>query len=282
MSNVSCRDSRAPWRSGKAALLLMALWLFGPVASVRADEIKLGGTGTALATMQLLADAYAKTHPETRITVLRSLGSNGGIKAVLSGTIQLAASARALTDAELRQGAEQFEYGRTPFVFAIATANPVSALTTRELVDIYSGKTEQWPDGKKIRLVLRPVGDTDSEMVKNISPEMREAKTAAEQRKGMPFAVSDQDAADSLEKIPGALGISTLAQIRSEKRALKALRFNGIEPTAKNIANGSYPLYKQLFLVTSPHSPPVAKRFLAFVQSAPGRDILLRNGHEVR
>lgn len=282
MSNLSCRDSRGSWRSGKAALLLMALWLFGPVASVRADQIKLGGTGTALATMQLLADAYAKAHPDTRVTVLRSLGSNGGIKAVLSGTIQLAASARVLTDAEIRQGAEQFEYGRTPFVFAIATANPVSGLTTRELADIYAGKTEQWPDGKKIRLVLRPVGDTDSEMVKNISPEMREAKTAAEQRKGMPFAVSDQDAADSLEKIPGALGISTLAQIRSEKRALKALRFNGVEPSAKNIANGSYTLYKTLYLVTSANSPPAAKRFIAFVLSPKGRDILLRNGHEAR
>jgi phosphate transport system substrate-binding protein len=264
------------------ALLLMVLWAFGPVASVRADEIKLGGTGTALATMQMLADAYAKAHPDTRITVLRSLGSNGGIKAVLSGTIQMAVTARALTDAEIRQGAAQFEYGRTPFVFATATANKVSGLSTRELVDIYAGKTEQWPDGKKIRLVLRPVGDTDSEMVKNISAEMREAKTAAEQRKGMPFAVSDQDAADSLEKIPGSLGISTLAQILSEKRALKALRFNGVEPNAKNIANGSYPLYKPLYLVTSPQSPPAVKRFIAFVHSPPGRDILLRTGHEVR
>jgi len=261
-------------------LLLMALCVLGPVASVRADEIKLGGTGAALATMQLLAGAYARVHPETRITVLRSLGSGGGIKAVLSGNIQMAVSARELTQDEIRQGAQSVEYGHTPLVFATSSTNKASALTPRELADIYTGKIGQWPDGQKIRLVLRPVGDTDTDMVKSLSAEMRAAHTAAEQRKGLPFAVSDQAAADSIEKIPGALGVSTLAQILSEKRALKALPYNGAEPSVKNVANGSYPLYKRLYLVTSPHSPPAAKRFIAFVQSPAGRGILLRTGHE--
>jgi phosphate transport system substrate-binding protein len=265
-----------------ALLTVASVLVTAGVDNVHAEEIKIGGTGTALATMQLAAQAYGKNHPEARITVVPSLGSGGGIKAVLAGAIQLAVSARPLNEAEAKLGAVAIPYGSTPFVFATSTSNPVAGLTLQELVDIYAGRTEQWAGGQKIRLVLRPVGDTDSEMIKGISPAMRDAKSSAEQRKGMPFAVSDQDAADSIEKIPGALGPSTLAQILSEKRLLKALRLNGVEPSAKTIADGSYPLRKELLLVTGPNTPPSAQQFVAFVRSAPGQEILRQTGHWVK
>lgn len=266
----------------RAALLAAPLLALCDAGSVRAEEIKIGGTGGALATMQLLAQAYAKSHPETRITVLPSLGSSGGIKAVNTGAVQLAVSSRPLNDTEIKQGAVEIEYGRTPFVFATSVTNKIAGVTIPELIDIYAGKTDKWPDGIKIRLVLRPLGDSDSEMIKSISPEMREAKIQAEQRKGMLFAVTDQETADNIEKIPGALGPSTLAQILSEKRGLKALKLNGVEPSAKSIADGSYPLHKRLFIVTSSKTPPSAQQFAAFVRSPPSREILRQTGHWIQ
>lgn len=149
-------------------------------------------------------------------------------------------------------------------------------------MDIYAGKLEQWPDGSKLRLVLRPLGDSDSEVIKNISPAMREAKSAAEQRKGMVFTVTDQETASAIEKIPGALGPSTLALLVAEKRALKALALDGVVPSAQNVGNGSYPLVKQFLLVTSAKTPPDAQAFIAFVGSAMGREILLQTGHWVK
>ncbi len=74
----------------------------------QAEEIKIGGTGGALATMQLLGDAYSKNHPETKIIVLPSLGSSGGIKAVLAGAIQVAVSSRPIKDSETSLGASAF------------------------------------------------------------------------------------------------------------------------------------------------------------------------------
>lgn len=58
---------------------------------------------------------------------------------------------------------------------------------------------------------------------------MPQAIETATQRKGLPFAVSDQNAADTIEKVPGALGASTLAQLLTENRPLKALRLNNAE-----------------------------------------------------
>jgi len=266
------------WQGILGATAVLVLW---SAASVHAEDIRIGGTGAALGTLQLLAEAYAKSHPNTKITVLPSIGSGGGIKAVLSGAIQIGLSSRPLTEAEVKAGAVGVEYGRTPLVFATSTTTKTGGLTTQNLVDIYAGKTEQWPDGTKIRVVLRPIGDSDSKLIKNISPAMREATRAAEQRKGMSFTVTDQDAANNIEKISGALGPSTLALILSEKRRVKVLTLNDIAPDAKSIADGSYPLYKQLLLITGPKTPFPAHEFVTFVRSAAGREILSQTGHWV-
>ena len=130
--------------------------------------------------------------------------------------------------------------------------------------------------------MLRPAGDSDSDLLKSISAAMREAGEAAEMRKGMLFGVTDQEAADLLEKTPGSLGTSTLAQILSERRRLKPLKLDGAEPSPANIANGSYPLHKSMFLVTGPASSAAARDFVDFVRSAAGREILERQGHWAR
>lgn len=248
-------------------------------ACAQAEEIKIGGTGGALATMQLLGDAYNKNHPEVKITVLPSLGSSGGIKAVLAGAIQIAVSSRPIQASETGLGASAFEYARTPFVFVVSLKSKTQAITVTDLVDIYSGTRDRWPDGARIRLVLRPVGDSDSDMVKSISPEVKQATLLAEKRPGMLFAVTDQEAADNTEKIDGAFGTSTLAQIISEQRALKPLRFNSVEPSAKTVADGSYPYFKRLFIVTSPKASASVQQFAEFIRSAAGRAILARTGH---
>lgn len=279
MPNSLSSPLRATWRG---ILKATALLVLGSTVGVHAEEIRIGGTGAALGTMHLLAASYASSHPDTKITVLPSMGSSGGIKAVLSGAIQLGVSTRALSEAEVKAGAVQIEYGRTPLVFATGPANKTVGLTTQDLVDIYSGKTEKWPDGTRIRLVLRPIGDGASESIRTLSPAMREATSAADQRRGMSFAVTDQEAGDNIEKVPGALGPSTLAEILSEKRRIKALKLNGIAPDVKSLADGNYPLYRQLLLVTGPKTPPAAHEFVAFVRSAAGREILLQTGHWVK
>ncbi len=246
------------------------------------ETLKLGGTGGALGTMQQLADAYALSHPGVRVQVLPSLGSSGGIKAVLAGAIQIAVSSRPIKEAELKRGALVVEYARTPFVFATSVPARVDGISTAELVEIYGGRISSWPDGRRIHLVLRPAGDSDSDLLKSISAAMREAGEAAEMRKGMLFGVTDQEAADLLEKTPGSLGTSTLAQILSERRRLKPLKLDGAEPSPANIANGSYPLHKSMFLVTGPASSAAARDFVDFVRSAAGREILERQGHWAR
>jgi phosphate transport system substrate-binding protein len=258
------------------ALALALLIVFSGCAA--AEEFRIGGTGSAIGTMQLIAEEFTAANPDIRITAVSSLGSGGSIKAVLAGAISLAATSRPMNETEHKLGAIEIEYARTPFVFAVSTKSKVTAITSAELADIYSGKMSAWGDGSPVRIVLRPGSDVDTELVRNISPEIRRGLLAAESRPGVKFSVNDQDAANDLEKIPGAIGPSSLALIMSEKRALHALKVDGKEPTPMNAASGAYPYYKRMFLVTGAKRSSAVERFIAFVHSGAGRRILTRNG----
>lgn len=243
------------------------------------EGIKIGGTGNALGTMRLLGDAFGKQNPDLKVTVLPSVGTSGAIKAVPRGAIDIGLSSRPLTEEERKSGAIATEYARTPLVFAVSTKSRVRSLTLDQVADIYSGKMVNWPDGSQIRPVLRQVGDDNTRQIKHMSPALDKALSAAEQRPGMPFATTDQEAADKTETILGALGAMTLGLITSEQRQLRALTLDGVEPTVSNAASGKYPHVKRIFLVTRSDPSAAVKRFIAFMQSPAGRDILIRAGN---
>ena len=264
-------------RRGQARVIALAL-LLGFCNAAAADGLTIGGSGAALGTMRLLAKEFTARNPDIAVTIVPNLGSGGGIRAVLGGAIGLAVTSRALEESEKKLGAVETEYARTPFVFAVSTQSRVTAVTARELADIYAGKMVAWADGSPVRVVLRPVNEIDTKIVENISADIRRAVVAANARPGVRVALSDQDAANHIEKIPGAIGPSSLALIVSENRALRALKLDGIEPTALNAAAGTYPYYKSLFLVTGTKRSATVALFIAFVQSAEGRKIITNNG----
>jgi phosphate transport system substrate-binding protein len=270
------QHSGASWR-GRACAIALAL-LLGFPAGAAGEEFRIGGSGAALGTIQLLAAEFTAANPDIRITTVPSLGSNGSIKAVIAGAIGLSVTSRAMNESERKLGAVEQEYARTPFVLAVSSKSRVTAISSGELADIYAGKMATWADGSLVRIVLRPASDIDTEMLGNISPAIRQGLVAAEGRPGIRYSVNDQDAANDLEKIPGAIGPSSLALIVSEKRALRALQLDGREPTPANAASGAYPYYKRLFLVTGAKRPAAVERFVAFVQSPAGRKILASNG----
>jgi len=273
------RTSINSFKLGKIASITLALVLTLGGSARAADVIRVGGTTGALGTIQLLADTFSRNNPNLKITVFSNLASEGGKKALSSGAIDIAVVSRPLNGREIRTGLSQIEYARTPFVFAISARTEINAITRRELADIYSGKMAKWPDGTRVRIVLRPEGNPNDEMVKHLSAEIEKGVLAAKQRPGMKVVVTDEEAADWAERVPGTIGTVSLALIVSERRPLKALALDGVAPTPSNAAAKNYPLYKQLFFVTTTKRSAVTDSFIAFVRSPAGRAILTENGH---
>jgi phosphate transport system substrate-binding protein len=74
------------------------------------------------------------------------------------------------------------------------------------------------------------------------------------------------------------MGAATLTSIAGNPR-LRALAIDGKAATVANIADGSYPLYTPLYLVTNPRSPKAAQvqAFIDFMQSEPAKAALRKH-----
>lgn len=250
--------------------------------SVQAEILKIGGTGSALGAMKLLAAEYQKTHQKIIIQVVPSLGSSGGIKALLDGNIDIGLTSRQLTDEERQRGARNEEYATSPFVFITHPKVNKKNVTTLELEAILNNPEASWADGSRIRLVLRPENDVDTKMISSISPAIERAVKSALTRKRMIVANTDQDATKITVRTPGAFSFSTLSEVISENRSVNILSFNGVQPDAKNITGKFYPLFKSLCLVTTSKTGKEAQQFAEFVRSPAARKILIKNGHMVQ
>jgi phosphate transport system substrate-binding protein len=246
-----------------------------------ADTIKIGGTGNALGTMQLLANAYSQAHPEVKIIVLPSIGSSGAINAVPNNAIDIGLSSRPLKETEQQKGIKAIEYARSPTVIAVSNKEKVTNISLKELADIYSGTMLNWQDGTTIRPIIRQPGDDNSIQLMGLSPALKEALELADSRPNLPFAATDQEAVDKIYEIPGGIGVTSLALIISEKRPLRPLILDGIEPTPEAANSGTYPILKHFYLIIPETIPAHVQAFISFISSDQGKHILKENGNAI-
>jgi phosphate transport system substrate-binding protein len=245
------------------------------------ETLKIGGMGSGLGVMKLLVEAFMTKQPGTGVQVLPSLGSAGGFKALSRGAIDIGVAARPLKDGESKWGISVAEYAKSPFVVITRRDNPLSGLNMDELAMMYGGSVLTWPDGKRLRPVLRPEEDIDTKIARGMSPQMDRAVTAAMSREGMLVAITDQDAVKSIETTPGAVGFSTLAQTITERLPVKILSLDGVAPTVAALSKGSYKYSKPLFIAVRPEASATVRDFLDFVESPEGIRILQESGYVI-
>ena len=260
---------------------LPAAWASQGKAADRPVILKIGGTGGAIGAMKALARDFARQNPRVKIVFPPTLGSTGGIKAVLAGAIDVALSTRPLTPEEIQRGAVAHLYARTPVVFATPYQQGAKAahFTLDSIAALYEGKITTWPDGSSLYLIIRPESDYDFVLLQRMSPAMAKALSQAQTRRGMRMAVSDTDNVNLLTDLQGSLGSISLAQIVAEKLPLYPLSLGGVAPSLENLQTGTYPYNKSFFMVTGPSPKAEVHAFIQFVSSPQGREILKQTGH---
>lgn len=264
-------------------MLMMSLVLAGPWCSgaLGGETVRINGSGSALDMVKPMITAYRKLHPGVTIVMEKPLGSSGALKALLAGALDITVSSKPLMPADAAQGARAREYGKTPLLFVTHRGVPETDITARKAEEIYAGRVRTWQDGGPVRLILRPDGDVDTTILRGLSPGMAGAITLARTRQGMIVAVTDPESDAAVEKTPGSLGAASLTSLLVNKPAVNPLSLNGVKATVTSLANGAYPLAKDIRFVTTSRTPPAALKFLEFVYSAQGRAIAAKSGVHV-
>lgn len=248
-----------------------------------AEVIRVGGTGSGMGTVALVAQAFEKAHPEHKVEVLPAIGSAGGLRALRAGQIQVAISNREPSSEDRAAGLQGRRFASTPLAIVTHAGVPAIAMTRERLAALLSGREARWPGGQAVRLVLRPAGDADSKLLASLSPAVAEALAQAQKRPGMVLAQTDSEAADYIERTPNAMGAVALAQVNSEQRRLSVLSLDGVAATPAMLEAGRYPLVKEMLVVTRDDASVAVTRFAAFLTSSPEAGaILRRTGHVSR
>ena len=139
---------------------------------------------------------------------------------------------------------------------------PDQNITSEELVEIFKGTKTKWKNGREIIVQAREKSDSGLLVLQKNLPGMSEAYLVSLQDHRWPLYFTDQDANQALATTPYAIGVTDLGMIATEHLQIKVLKLNGIEPSPKNVLNGTYPLSRQLsFIYREENLPEEAEEF---------------------
>lgn len=259
--------------------LLICIALISPV-NAEPKKMIVAGAGSNLAITRILADAFMKKYPNISIHVPESIGSTGGIRAASEGAITVGLSSRQFKEDEKKLGLELTPYARTIMVIGIHPGVPDENITYEEFVRIYRGKKTKWKNGNNIIVLTREEGDSAIDVMSLLIPGFREAHSESLKARRWITAFTDQEMNTKLSTTPDSIGISDYGTIVSEHLPIKMLKINGTAPTAENVLNGRYTLFKTLYFVFKKDNiQSEAKAFLDFVRSKDGQKLLKKNGY---
>ncbi|MCG7900573.1 MAG: phosphate ABC transporter substrate-binding protein [Candidatus Thiodiazotropha weberae] len=242
-------------------------------------ELKWAGCGiTKKAFMAELASAYER---KTGIKIeLEGGGATKGIQKVISKSVDVGGSCRfRVNDDDASRASIKFNpVAWDALTVVVNQANQIDSISLESLRDIYTGKINNWSQlggsDQPLDLYVREgkisgVGHTIRQLLFN-NPQMS--------FEGSAFFPSSGPLEKAIEKNPNAIGMTGISSAR--KRNFKILKLDGKEPSFENIKNGSYTLYRPLYIISNRESDNYAevKRFLSFTHSREGRDIMRDNG----
>ncbi|WP_031479737.1 PstS family phosphate ABC transporter substrate-binding protein [Maridesulfovibrio frigidus] len=258
-------------------ILLSIIFLtFGMGSLVQAEVITIGGTGSSGPLIQKLFNEYHKHNTDVSLRVVSpALGSNGALKALKAGRIDIAIAGRPLSTEEGKYG-KNFKLASTPFVMCTRDMQMKCNLTLDELANIYNGSQPNWPSGAPIRLIIRGNFESDTLLLKSMSPAMNAAIKSSFLRPGMAVPKNDLETVLLLGKTANILGPTTMGLLSTLDQKLVVFSINGIKPSTKSLQDGSYLWSKELTVILPHKLTPAIENFALFLTSPEAQTIMLK------
>lgn len=269
--NTYCRS--------RVLALVLGLASSGALYGQTGDRIVVDGSTGVTPLVAALAKAYQEQNPGVSVEIGKGMGTKARIRALAEGKIDIAMASHGLNVEDItRQGMAVNEIAKVAVVFGVNASVPATGLADRQICDIYSHKLKNWSELGSPDLAIaphtRPETEVDTEVVRakiGCLKDLQMPETVAVMPKG-------GDMAKGLATTSGAIGMTTMTVVEQSRGRIRQVSLNGIAPSAENVKSGAYALTRDSFLVTEATPSPAVAKFLAFVRSPAGRQIISANG----
>lgn len=240
------------------------------------DGLRLAGSGSNLPMARALSAAFPRDESHHPV-VHASIGSGGGVRALLDGVIDIALVSRPLREHEREQGLVATPYARVPIVVAAHASVPIDDLAREDLVALYEGRQRTWPNGARVVVLQRERGDSSHVGVSRVLPSFDDANEVAYRESRWRVLYRDDAMREALADTRGAIGLFGQGKI-PEGLPIHGLTIEGVMPSPATIENGDYPFTKDFAFVTRGTPRGETAAFIEFARSPEGRRIILELG----
>ncbi len=260
------------------------------------------GSDTLNNLMTLWAEGFRRQYPAVKIQI-EGKGSSTAPPALIEGTAQLGPMSRPMKGSEIDKFESKFGYKPTPYPVAIDALavyvnkdNPIQGLSMEEVDAIFSksrrygyresitkwgqlGLNGEWSDAP-ISLYGRNSASGTYGFFKEHALKNGDFKDLVKEQPGSASVV--QGVTEDLFGI----GYSGIGYATSNVRLIPLAKKAGaafVEPSIENAYNGSYPLWRYLYIYVNQAPgkplPPIVREFLKYVYTRQGQSVVLKDGY---
>lgn len=263
---------------------------FGVYAFAAKDKnsIQIKGSDTMVNLAQAWAEKYMEENPADFVAVTGG-GSGTGLSSLISGTCDIAISSRNIKEKEIALARQkninpyELKVALDGLAVVVNPKNPVDKLTLEQLAGIFTGRITNWKEvggeDKKIVILSREVNSGTHVYFKEHVLRRGDPNGKEEFSPSALMLPSSQAIADEIANNPSAIGYYGMGYISPKQRPVSIAQDNNSEyvaPVIENVVSGKYPISRPLLIYTNAEPKGLVKKFVDFVLSPEGQEIVLK------
>ncbi|MEP1229853.1 MAG: phosphate ABC transporter substrate-binding protein [Litorimonas sp.] len=264
-------------------LAICSLALYG---CSRPEIVSISGSTTVLPAVSKAAQAYQNRHGQN--IIVNAGGSGSGFNQLAEGQTDIGMMSRDITEGEIARFSQHvftpIAIGRdavVPVVSSEIYEAGVTQLSFAQMTDIYKGRIDNWnavggPD-KEIFVIDKESSSGTRQTFFEIVLGDKKAEAA-----GADLVIgSNNEEQTAMTQSDAAIGMLSLAWLNEDVRGVSIVTDIGviIEPTLENVANGTYPISRDLNIVVRGDISPAAQGFVDYLLSPDGQDFVQNSGY---
>jgi len=261
--------------------LLSALAGCSESAASRLDpgrQLVITGSSTIAPLIGDLAREYESRHANVRIDV-QTGGSSRGIADTRQGLAEIGMVSRALGPAE--RDLEGYSLAVDGVALIVHASNPIEQLSAAQVVDVYTGRTVDWSElagpgtARGLAGPISVVHKADGRSTQQVF--LRHFALDPAAVKASVVIGDNEQGVKSVAGNPGAIGYVSIGAAEASIASgvpIRLVALDGVAATSAAVASASFPLVRELNLVTLGDATALASSFIAFARSPDAREFI--------
>ncbi len=251
------------------------------------ETINIGGSSTVLPVISRAAESFRQDNPDIRI-IVNAGGSGVGINQVGENKLDIGMTSRAISvDEQSRYPDTNFNtisIGKDAVVAVVSSEiynEGVTTLSLDQIGKIYSGEIDNWkqlggPDREILVIDKEASRGTRHVFMQAVFGDKEIAAPGSDIVLG-----SNNEEQTALVQSNSAIGMLSNAWLNEDIKGLNILMPNGdkVEPSLTNIINGTFPITRDLVILTNGEPVGKTKQFIDYVLSDEGQKIVEESGY---